>query len=610
LTNHFQRGRQLYKLKRYADARKEFRKVLQKQPDFSPALCLISLCFFLEKKYDDGYKFANKALESDPESALNHYAQGLASSGLEDYDSAIISFENAIELDANDDDFHARLGFVYLQKQILGKAELHINKALELNPNNLMAIGFKSQYERLFSKGDSAKGLLDKALAVDPTNIGLLFEKGLHDANKGEFEQASEMFEQVLMDDPGDSLLRERILDAKLGQYKWYEWLVIKFRTFNKGFYLIIIFDFVLVLVGGAILREKNIEEPYYLIAKYIVIALAIWNLIFWLGRMLGHLYMSRKLWKLRFKDLLSLSIFIHLNMTSALCSFLLHIHTFNFLWFGTALVLMILGMLSLGIILIEDPKKDLYFKYYLTFIYIVGGVNFITQFLELDISGMMADIMMACIFIPFIVGAIYDSILEDRKKKDQPKPIKEKEVEDKSLFEKVNQWAIVPAMLGCYFISIFLGNNILEKPRFVVIWGIISIGIAFLTYLQLKRNNSSILNVVSHSESIEDRFGGIARFFLMIIFLVVSLGISMTHFLDNGKRKIIEVSIVEHGLKKKKTNHVVVVRYKGWRNSLIFTKEQLEKTKDCEMVELEVSESLFGVDYYRNVIPCKNIEQ
>ena len=81
--------------------------------------------------------------------------------------------------------------------------------------------------------------------------------------------------------------------------------MVLKFRTFNQGSYLVIIFDIALVIVGGAILREKNIEEPYYPIAKYIAIALAVWSLVFCLGRMIGHLYMSRKLWKLRFKDLM-----------------------------------------------------------------------------------------------------------------------------------------------------------------------------------------------------------------------------------------------------------------------------------------------------------------
>lgn len=604
--DYLQRGMQLYELQRYADAREEFHKVLLNRPSFSAVLYMISICYTLEKKYSDGLIFANRSLEFNPESAMNHYAQGLASAGMEEYDSAIISFENAIELDPDNDDFHAQLALTYLQKQILGKAELHINKALEINPNNIMALGLKSHYENLFSRGDSAKSLLDKALEVDPTNVGLLFEKGIQDTNTGEYGSASEMFEQVLQDDPGDSLIRERILDTKLGQYKWYEWLVLKFRAFSQASYLVIIFDIGIVLVGGAILREKNIEEPYYPIAKYIVIALTIWNLIFWVGRMIGHIYMSRKLWKLRFKDLGSLSIFIHVNMTLALLSFLIHIHTLNFLWLGTAIMLMIFSLLSLGITIIEEAKKNQYFKYYLIFIYGLGVVNFITQFFELDISATLANAQVASIFVPAVLFGLYDSFIENKKEKNKPKPIKEKEVEKTSLLEKVNQWIMLPVMFGCFVLSIFYGNNILEKPKFTVIWGIISIGIAFFIYLQMKKRNSSILNIKSNSESMEDRFGGIARFFLTIIFLVVSLGIGGTHLIDDGKRKIVEVPIVEHGLKKEKTNRIVVIRYKNWRSSLAFTKEQLEKTKDCETVKLEISESLFGVDYYRNVIPCK----
>ena len=610
MMNHLQRGIQLFELQRYADACKEFEKVLEMRPDFSFALCMISMTYTFEKKPKEGLIFANKALEINPQKAQSYFAQGLANLEMDEYDSAIVGFENAIELDTQNDSYHAYAALTYLQKQVLGKAELHINKALELDPNNVMALGLKSNFEQLLSRGTNANYLINKALEIDPTNVALLFEKGKLGAKVGDFDLASEMFEQVLQDDPGDSLVREGILDAQLGQYKWYECLVLKYRTFNQAHYLIIIFDLVLVLTGGAILREKNINEPYYPIAKYIIIALTIWSLIFWLVRMVGHIYMSRKLWKLRWGDLATYSIFIHFHLTLALISFLLHIYTLNFLWLGTALVLMIFSLLSLGTLTISKPQNIQYFKYYLKFIYVLGIVNFITQFLELDISGTMANIMVGSIFVPIVIAAIYDSIIEDRKKKKQPKPIKEKEVEQKSLLEKVNQWAMVPAMFGCYLMSIFYGNNILMKPRFVVIWGIISLGIAFLFYLQMKKNNSSILNMLSESETSEERASGFLRFFLTIILLIIAFGIGMTHLLDDGKRKIVEVPIIEHGSNKKKSNRIVVVRYKGWKSNLTFTKEQLENTKDCKTIEIEVSESLFGVDYYRNKATCKQEEE
>jgi DNA-binding winged helix-turn-helix (wHTH) protein/tetratricopeptide (TPR) repeat protein len=83
-----------------------------------------------------------KALDLDPQLAEAHFARGLIlwtkSKGFP-HEQAIKSFKKALALDPDADETHHQLSMVYSHVGLLDAALAHVERAIELNPNNTMA---------------------------------------------------------------------------------------------------------------------------------------------------------------------------------------------------------------------------------------------------------------------------------------------------------------------------------------------------------------------------------------------------------------------------------------------------------------------------------------
>jgi len=83
-----------------------------------------------------------KALDLDPNLAEAHFARGLIlwtkAKGFP-HEHAIRSFKRALELEPNVDETHHQLSMVYSHVGLLEEAQMHVDRAIALNPNNTMA---------------------------------------------------------------------------------------------------------------------------------------------------------------------------------------------------------------------------------------------------------------------------------------------------------------------------------------------------------------------------------------------------------------------------------------------------------------------------------------
>jgi DNA-binding winged helix-turn-helix (wHTH) protein/tetratricopeptide (TPR) repeat protein len=83
-----------------------------------------------------------KALDLDPDLAEAHFARGLIlwtkAKGFP-HEQAIKSFRKALVLKPDDDETHHQLSMVYSHVGLLDEALAHVDRAIELNPNNTMA---------------------------------------------------------------------------------------------------------------------------------------------------------------------------------------------------------------------------------------------------------------------------------------------------------------------------------------------------------------------------------------------------------------------------------------------------------------------------------------
>jgi tetratricopeptide (TPR) repeat protein len=75
----------------------------------------------------------------------------------QDFPRAIQELRDALKIEANNSDCHSRLGLIYIRTNQITMAKIHFNKALELNPQDAIALEGKQKLEAPNSKGTARK---------------------------------------------------------------------------------------------------------------------------------------------------------------------------------------------------------------------------------------------------------------------------------------------------------------------------------------------------------------------------------------------------------------------------------------------------------------------
>lgn len=129
---------QLYRLKMmdYAQAEKQYKKVLEKKPDF-----------YLGQVY---------------------YGASLA--GLSQYDEAIVQLKKAITLNPEGQSAPLFLGNIYYEKQSYGEALIWYQRVLDYNPNLIAALIGAGQSSAAINDCKTATQHFDNAIRIDPDN--------------------------------------------------------------------------------------------------------------------------------------------------------------------------------------------------------------------------------------------------------------------------------------------------------------------------------------------------------------------------------------------------------------------------------------------------------
>lgn len=130
---NFELGKNLMVLSKWADAAKEFEKVLKKEPNNPDALFNKSLCHYFLYEYDTAMIEMNKLIKIAPNIPDVNNLYGLIKLKKQDTATAIEYFNKAIKLDSKFTEAYLNRGKVYLEKKQLDKAYADLTKALELD---------------------------------------------------------------------------------------------------------------------------------------------------------------------------------------------------------------------------------------------------------------------------------------------------------------------------------------------------------------------------------------------------------------------------------------------------------------------------------------------
>ncbi|BAI81020.1 hypothetical protein DEFDS_1561 [Deferribacter desulfuricans SSM1] len=132
--------------------------------------------------------------------AESHYKLGLAYLSSENDFRALGEFEEALKYNPKDDRIYYAISAFYLKKNMIGKAEQYIIKALSISPNNSEYLNTYASI--LAAKGDLENAILNwKKILNDPTypNIPLVYYNiGLAYYNMNDYEEAKKYFKSSI----------------------------------------------------------------------------------------------------------------------------------------------------------------------------------------------------------------------------------------------------------------------------------------------------------------------------------------------------------------------------------------------------------------------------
>ncbi len=159
------------------------------------------------KRYHENAEVAiEKALALNPDLAEAHFARGLVlwtkTRGFP-HEQVLRSYKRSLSLNPDSDETHHQLALVYSHIGLLDEAELSVNRALEINPNNTLA---------RFRRGVNVayKGRFDEAIAIYKTIprdfTPILVERSMAEAliQTGRIEEAERIVDDYLHRVPED----------------------------------------------------------------------------------------------------------------------------------------------------------------------------------------------------------------------------------------------------------------------------------------------------------------------------------------------------------------------------------------------------------------------
>jgi len=410
LSDVINKAIRLLDLGQFNQARALLLPVEKGQAAYSYANGLIALSYVDEGRWTKAYPYAHKSIKSDPNIAIGYYAAGRVEYLRKENRLAIQFLEKALAKQEKDFHLHYLIGKISFEEKIIKKARHHLDRAIWLNENSWQALLLKSRLEKMAGREEYAKTLLNRALTINPDHQVLSLEQGEWAESEGAFEWASIFYEHALGEVPENWVERELIFDSILKKNWWFRQVAFKWRTFFTIGYGNLIFQQWLILFWWIYVKEISELQPIPLLSLITIWTFNLFNLSFWLPRLFGHQYLKWVRAQHEWFAFFDFSFTIQLSATLSILAFVAYTFTGTFLWFGTAIWLNLLGLLTLGILI---TKYQGYYFYYLVSCFLSASINFIFQFFDLPLVKTSESVMIGVTILP-LLGILFLSIIRD----------------------------------------------------------------------------------------------------------------------------------------------------------------------------------------------------
>lgn len=156
--SHVERGRKALEIKRFQEAERLARDALAFVPNHHAAFVLLARSIIAQSRYDAALEVTAKAVSSDPTDAYGHYLRGMVFELLGRYPDAEPSLRKAVELDASDGVYHARLAMVLAGQKKSEEAKASVQDALARGPEFWLVLDLS--FLALMRAGDTAGAIV------------------------------------------------------------------------------------------------------------------------------------------------------------------------------------------------------------------------------------------------------------------------------------------------------------------------------------------------------------------------------------------------------------------------------------------------------------------
>lgn len=278
----FERGYQLFQIRKYKEALQILQKGLQREPENYIAKSLIVKCHLELEQYEEAGQLNDFLITQFPNEDELFYHRAILMWKDENKVEALNAISEAIRLDPYCADYFGYKGFMLLGEKEYEKGLLCANEGLELAPNNVLCLNVRAKCLTKLDRKEEARETIGNTLNQDPEGSFSHANVGWVELEQGNHEKAMEHFRQSLKQDPNSRYAKDGMLEAIKAKnfvyraYLRYAFWISNMKTKNQWFFIIGIYLVYRFLVKAVELTNYP-SATFLIIVPYLLFALGGW---------------------------------------------------------------------------------------------------------------------------------------------------------------------------------------------------------------------------------------------------------------------------------------------------------------------------------------------
>ena len=184
--------------RRFAEARRSYKKVLRQDARNARALFLMGTLALQEKDYPTAESLIKKAIAEDPKDPSFHNNLGVILRESGHLEEALDCYRQAIELRPEYAEAHCNLGIALRELGQLEDAILALEHTIELDPSFGGAYSNLGNAYNAVGRTGEAMPVFDKALGLNPHDLSAHFNRAIANQDRGYLDAAQDGFRDVL----------------------------------------------------------------------------------------------------------------------------------------------------------------------------------------------------------------------------------------------------------------------------------------------------------------------------------------------------------------------------------------------------------------------------